>query len=227
MQWIRDRRATRHFCSTEVGQSTLAELVDAVRWAPSGYNLQPIHSVVVTDPSQRARLSWACVNQKQIGEAPATVVLAGDKAVVKHNFEPVVRAEREGGAIDERYERFLRKYVPLAFRTGPLGLNWLWKATLPPLMRPFMAVPSLPAVQRRYWLAKQAGLAAMNLMLAAHAAGLATCPIEGFDERRVRKALAMPRSALPIIVIPVGHAADEPGAKTRLPPDRQVHWQRW
>jgi nitroreductase len=224
---IRDRRATRHFCHTALDESTLTTLLDSIRWAPSGYNLQPIHAIVVSSDAQKARLSWACANQSQIAEAPATIVLAGDKQVVKNNFEAVVATEREAGAIDTRYEGFLRKFVPLAFRTGPVGLNWLWKATLPPVARCFTAVPSLPAVQRRYWLAKQAGLAAMNLMLSAHAAGLASCPIEGFDERRVRKVLAMPRSAVPIILVPVGHPAREPGAKTRLPAERQVHWQQW
>jgi len=38
-------------------------------------------------------------------------------------------------------------------------------------------------VHRRYWLAKQAGLSAMSFMLAATAAGLATCPMEGFSDR--------------------------------------------
>jgi nitroreductase len=224
---IRNRRATRHFHDTPIDETTLLTLLDAARWAPSGYNLQPVHPIVVTDPEQKRRLSWACVNQPQVGEAPATVVFAADKQVATNNFEAVIASDREAGAIDARYEGFLRKYVPLAFRTGPVGLNWLWKATLPPVLRWFTAVPSLPAVQRRYWLAKQTSLAAMNFMLAAEAAGLATCPIEGFDERRVRKVLAMPRSALPIIVVPVGHPATSPVAKTRLPSDRLVHWQRW
>ena len=224
---MRHRRATRHFADTGLDDQTLTTLLDAARWAPSGYNLQPIHFIVVREAEQKGQLGWACINQRQVTEAPATVVFAGDKRVMHNNLETVIEQERAAGAIDERYEGFLRKFVPLAFKTGPLGLNWLWKATLPPVLRRFTAMPSLPAVHRRYWLAKQAGLAAMNFMLAAHASGLATCPIEGFDEKRLQKVLDMPRSVLPIIVVPVGHAADEPGSKTRLPADQQVHWERW
>jgi nitroreductase len=227
LQIIRQRRAQRHFQNAALPEATLNSLLDAARWAPSGYNLQPTHFIVVQTPKQRERLHWACLGQRQIEEAPAAVVFAGDKRVMVNHFERVLAMDREVGATDARYEALLRKFVPLAFKTGPLGLNWLWKATLPPLARWFRGVPSIPAVHRRYWLAKQAGLAAMNFMLAAEAQGVATCPMEGFDPRRVRQALNMPRTVEPMIVVAAGYPADEPGSKTRLPIEELVHHERW
>ena len=67
----------------------------------------------------------------------------------------------------------------------------------------------------------------MNFMIAAEAAGLATCPMEGFDERRVQKALGIPRHYLPILVTPVGYSAEGDPAKTRLPLEHLVHRDRW
>lgn len=167
------------------------------------------------------------MNQNQVTETPVTVVFCGDKRVAYRHFVHVLRHDKEAGAIDVEYETLLRKFVPLAFHTHPLGLGWLWKATLPPLARFAVPVPSIPAVRRRYWLAKQAALAAMNFMLAATAAGLATCPMEGFDERRVARVLKLPRSVLPIIVVPVGYTADDKTVKTRLPLERLVHREVW
>jgi nitroreductase len=227
LQVFTHRRATRHFQSRPVEDTDIQTLLEAARWAPSGYNLQPTHFIVIREPQQRQRLAWACMNQRQVSEAPATIVLAGDKDVTTNHFEQVLEMERQAGAIDAEYQALLRKYVPLAFRTGPLGLNWLWKALLPPLARCFTAVPSIPAVHRRYWLAKQAGLAAMNLMLAAEMQGLATCPMEGFDPRRVRKVLALPRSIEPMIILPLGYPASAAQTKTRLPLQQLVHWEAW
>lgn len=227
MPLIQRRRATRRFTDRDVPDTILDELLEAARWAPSGYNLQPTHFVVVRDAARRDALRAACMDQAQVAEAPAVVVFCGDKHVAYRHFEHVIRHDKEAGAIDEEYEALLRKFVPLAFHTHPLGLNWSWKAALLPLVRYVAPVPSLPAVRRRYWLAKQAALAAMNFMLAATAAGLATCPMEGFDERRLSRLLKLPRSILPIIVVPVGYAADNHAIKTRLPMEHLVHRETW
>ena len=105
------------------------------------------------------------------------------------------------------------------FKQGPLGIDWLWKATLIPLARVFVPIPQMMAVHKRFWLAKQAMLCAMNFMLAAEAAGLQTVPMEGFDTERLRRSLDLPRSWEPILVVPIGYAASGP-AKTRLPLER-------
>jgi nitroreductase len=82
-------------------------------------------------------------------------------------------------------------------------------------------------VHRRYWLAKQVGLSAMNFMLAAHAAGLASCPMEGFDSRRVGRVLGLPSHVEPMLVVPVGYAATSNQIKTRLPLSQLVHRECW
>lgn len=224
---VKARRATRHFTPRPLPDRMLDQLLDAARWAPSGYNLQPTHFVVVTDADRRAPLRAACMDQQQITEAAAVVVFCGDKLVARNHFEAALAADRQAGAIAPDYEKVLRRYVPLAFNVGPLGLGWLAKALLPLLAGWFVPVPSIPAVHRRYWLSKQASLAAMTFMLAATAAGLATCPVEGFDERRVRKALGIPRSVVPVVVVPVGYSATPQAIKTRLPLECMVHRQRW
>jgi hypothetical protein len=150
------------------------------------------------------------------------VVFAGDRDVVKANFEAMVQAEQQVGNQHPKYLGSLRKFVPLAFDPGPVGLGWLWKSMLP-LLRPVMAIPELPVVHRRLWLSRQVMLTCMNFMLAAHAAGLATVPMEGFDESRVRRALKIPRRFAVFLVVPVGYAIDGELKKSRLPLEQFVH----
>ncbi|MFO0841049.1 MAG: nitroreductase family protein [Gemmataceae bacterium] len=221
------RRSTRHFRPDPVPPALLDELLEAARWAPSGFNLQPTHFVVVTDSEVKARLFPACMNQRQVLEAGATVVFTGDRGVYENHFERVLRQDRRAGAINEAYERLLRKGVPLSFDRGPLGLGWLWKAVAAPLVERFIPVPSVQAVHKSFWLAKQVSLSAMVFLLAAEAAGLATCAMEGFGEHQIRQALGIPSSQTVVLVVPVGYADNSALRKTRLPLEGRVHRDRW
>src|SRR5262245_38088934 len=97
---LRSRRSTRHFRADPVPPELLAELLEAARWAPSGFNLQPTHFVVVTDPAVKARLYPACMGQRQVLEAGATVVFTGDRRVVANHFERVLNQDRAAGGIN-------------------------------------------------------------------------------------------------------------------------------
>src|SRR5688500_8439183 len=87
---VRSRRATRHFKPAAIPDDLLTRVLDAPRCAPSGYNLQPTHFVVVTDPTLKERLCPACMGQRQVREAPAVIVLTGDRRVAANHFDDVM-----------------------------------------------------------------------------------------------------------------------------------------
>jgi nitroreductase len=221
------RRSTRNFSAEPVATELLERIIEIARWSPSGYNLQPTHFVLVTDPAVKAALVPACLKQRQVAEAAAVVVITGDRQVAKRNFHDMIEMERAGGSIDEAYEGRLRRAMPLVFGRGPAGLGWFFKWAGAPLLGLVTPTPSIPAVYMRFWLTKQTMLCAMSLMLAASAAGLATLPMEGFDERRVRKVLRIPRSQIVPVVIAIGKSADKDLKKTRLPLERFIHRNGW
>jgi nitroreductase len=227
MDLVRSRRSTRHFRPDPVPDELLDQLLEAARWAPSGFNLQPTHFVVVTDPAVKAKLYPACMNQRQILEAGAVVVFTGDRRVVDNHFERILKQDREAGAINDAYEKTLRMAVPLFFGQGPFGLGWLWKAAAEIVLARFRPIPSLQAIHKSYWLAKQVSLSAMVFMLAAESAGLSTCPMEGFGEHQVRRVLGIPTSHSVVLVIPIGYADNSAMKKTRLPLAGQVHRDQW
>ena len=222
-QLVRSRRAVRRFRPDPVPEETLGRLLEATRWAPSGYNLQPARLHVVRDEELRGRLFTACLDQKQVREAPCVVVFTGDRKCFRaKRFARILAMDLEAGAINEQYKSFISQIVPLAFGRAPLGLGGLAKRLMVPAMRFLKPTPDLPAFQMDFWLAKQVMLGAMNFMLAAHAAGLATVPMEGFDPVRVRQVLALPRSETVILVVALGHEAGEGLTKTRLPLEEYV-----
>jgi nitroreductase len=221
---VKKRRATRHFLRQPVDRELIERLLRMAQWAPSGYNLQPTRFVVISDPALRSRVLRACMNQQPVEEAPVVIVFAGDHRAWEL-FPETLETDLAGGAITTEYAGFLRKMVPLMFRQGPFGLNWFWKATLIPLARLFVPIPQIMAVHKRFWLAKQVMLCAMNFMLAAEAAGLGTLPMEGFDSGRLRRVLDLPRSWEPILVVPLGRGQPGPAKKTRLPLKRVLLWR--
>lgn len=224
---VRARRSARHFEPRAVAPELLQELLEATRWSPSAFNLQPTHFYVVTEQHLKEKLYPACMNQSQVLEAGATVVFTGDRHVVEHNFEKVLRQDLTARAVSREYAEMLRKNVPLSFNRGFLGLGWLWKVFAEYVAGRFIPIPKLQAIHRDYWLAKQASVAATTFMLAAHVAGLATCPMEGFSERAVREALGIPAHHAVILVVPVGYADNSKQTKTRLSLGELVHRNAW
>lgn len=91
----------------------------------------------------------------------------------------------------------LPHYLRLFSGEGQLasGVRALISATVSPLK----AVPSnVPTIA---WSYKQTVFAATTFLYAAQASGLATCPMEGFDELRLKSALDIPdRYSVPVVI---------------------------
>jgi nitroreductase len=60
---------------------------------------------------------------------------------------------------------------------------------------------------------KNASLGAMQLMLAAKAAGIDSCPMSGFDHQAIMPALGIPERFIPVMMITLGYA-DGPAKPT-------------
>jgi len=71
---------------------------------------------------------------------------------------------------------------------------------------------------------KSCALAAQTFMLSIAAEGYETCPMEGFDQVRARKALGLPRGAEISMIISVGKGTEKGiwGERLRVPYDEVV-----
>ncbi len=66
-----------------------------------------------------------------------------------------------------------------------------------------------------------------NLLLAAHACGLATCWVGAFDESAVSEILGLPKKTRPVAIIPLGYADEAPAAPKRMGLEKVVHRETW
>ena len=75
-----------------------------------------------------------------------------------------------------------------------------------------------------------AGRAAQNMMVAAWAEGITSCPTSMHDAGCARTTLGAPEGHSVAILLPMGYPAEGTslhGGRARLPLDDYVHWDRW
>jgi hypothetical protein len=90
------------------------------------------------------------------------------------------------------YER-RAKFGKWFFIQGWFGVFGLLKWTILRVVHFWKTMGTLPVARQGMfkWATKSASLACQNLMIAAEALGLNTCPMEGFDGRRLGKLLGL------------------------------------
>lgn len=71
-------------------------------------------------------------------------------------------------------------------------------------------------------------IAMENMALVAHERGLGTCWLGAFFEDQVKDLLGIPGNDVRVVgMLTLGHPADKPRAKSRLPHDVIVNYERW
>lgn len=96
-----------------------------------------------------------------------------------------------------------------------------------------VAAANIERSSRRYgprgelYAIQDATAAVMNLLLAAHAHGLATCWVGAFDDHAVAQILGLPGQVRPIAIIPVGYPDEKPSAPSRMGLDKVIHKEMW
>lgn len=69
--------------------------------------------------------------------------------------------------------------------------------------------------------------AIQNILLAAYALGLGTCWVGAFHEEEVRRLLNTPRGLRPVAIVPVGHPAEKPMARSKRSLREIVHYEKF
>lgn len=187
------RRSIKTFKPDPIAPELLKQLVELTVAAPSSFNLQDWRIILVQDEAQKAALSAASWNQKQVVEAPVTFVFAADPTVGEQDLTPILETALQTGAWNEKTVNYFKNAIP-QFQAG-LG------------------------DKRREYAIKDAIIAATHLVLAAESLGLSTCFLNGWIEDQVKAVIGAadhPDLAIAVLV-PVGYAAEPRLNPGRLP----------
>ena len=194
------RHACKLFDGKKIPSGDLEFILEAGRLSPSSFGIEQWKFVVVQNQTLKAEIEKVSWNQPQISTSSDLIVILARKDVRSSDAYTQKQLKRWGLAED-------------AFQ-GLLGMYKGW-----------VDVRDDHTIEM--WSEKQCYIAAGNMMTAAAAIGIDSCPIEGFDSAKVDVLLgidtAVYQSAL---VIPFGYRASEQRGKHRLSLNEVVEYRK-
>jgi nitroreductase len=211
---VRGRRSVRKFSAEKVDEQDMHDLLDAAILAPTSSNLQPFELCWVRSPKLKRKLVKACMSQDAAKTAAELVVCVARWDRCDDTRREILEWLRSRPDTPRQVMFYYRRLVPWVYDQGPLGL---YGAARKALLTPLAALTPMPRGPSsredvRVWAVKSAALTCENLMLAARAKGLDTCPMEGADPIRVGKLLGLRRARYKrdwdlTMVLAIGHRA--------------------
>ena len=209
------RRSVRYFDeSKELDTEKVKRCIELATLAPNSSNMQLWEFYHITDLEILKKISHACLDQNATKTAKQIVVFITRRDFHRKRSKAILEFEKENIARyspPEKQERrwkdrqiYYNRLMPFMYSRFFRLLGFFRKilATSISLFRPM--VTSVSESDMRVVVHKTCGLAAQTFMMAMAEIGYDTCPLEGFDSRRVQKLLKLPCSAEINMVIPCG-----------------------
>jgi nitroreductase len=199
------RRAVKVFEPVEISHQLRDQLLNAARHAPSSFNVQPYRFYWVGSAAKKAAVAKLCLGQQPAETASALVIVVADIS----SMPATTRAQLEWMRASNFTQKKIRDYERTAkigrvlFMPGPFGIFGALKKAIFRLLNLCMTcgMPPLSRPEIFKWATKSTSLACQNLMIAAEALGVNTCPMEGFDGRRLSQYLGLSRRHHEIVMV--------------------------
>ncbi|VAX20564.1 Oxygen-insensitive NAD(P)H nitroreductase / Dihydropteridine reductase [hydrothermal vent metagenome] len=192
----------RHACklfdeNKKVAKTDLDFILETGRLSPSSFGVEHWRFIVVQSADLKKKLKSACYDQPQVGTASAVVVILGLKEDLKPGSEYIQKMFKRLQMPEEKYEAMLGFYK---FMVDQLDITW--------------------------WSISQCHIAGANMMTSAASIGIDSCPIGGYDMKKVKDVLGVDSNKYTVgLIIPFGYRVNEQRGKTRLPIDELVEYR--
>lgn len=211
-------------------ESSVDRSLERAILAPNSSNLQLWEFYRVKTKAKKDELAKYCLGQNAAKTANELIVFVARKDKWKQHAEfvlneakktfPAKLGKREKLVID-----YYSKIIPTLYFSDPVDLTGSLKQIVSAVGGAFQPIPrEVTATDMRIVVHKSVALAAQTFMLSMKAEGYDSCPMEGFDSRRVKKFLGLPRAAEITMIVSVGTAKPEGiyGERIRIPKEEVI-----
>ena len=222
---VHTRRAVRKFHPTDYDPLAVTRSLERAHLAPNSSNMQLWEFYRVSTPDTMKLLSRFCMGQNTTETAREMIVVVARPDLwrrrAKSNLDFVKENLGDRPAFKGRSALgYYGKLIPMLYNNDLMGIRGGIKkvaAWLIGLRRPM--VREVSGTDIRIVTHKSAALAAQTFMLSMVAEEHDTCPVEGFDSKRVKRLLNLPRRAEINMVITCGKRIPEGiyGPRFRVP----------
>lgn len=213
---VNARRSNRVYKSDENYDPTIVQKsLELALLSPNSSNMQLWEFYRIRTPEARKKISEFCMDQSASRTAAELVVFVARpdkyKKSIQHNLDLVNSPDNfEKESSKARRRKYYGKLMPVFYTGDFLFILSLLKKLFVffvGLSRPI--VREVTVVNKKVTIHKSVALAAQTFMLAVKAYGYDTCPMEGFDSKRIKKYLKLSRKAEINMVISVGEGTLE------------------
>lgn len=223
---VANRRSCRLYTDEKIPEDVMNKCLDLALLAPNSSNMQPWEFYWVRSKDKRQKLINLCLDQNTVKTAAEMIVVIARTDTWKRNSKLMLKAlDQQEVNPPKSALRYYSTITPLAYNQGFLGWRGVVKRMLLSiiaLVKPMVRQPKSFA-DMRTWANKSTALACQNLMLAFRAYGYDTCPIEGLDQRRIRRMLKLPYGKAEVcMAISVGKRATNGIYGPRIRFDRKL-----
>ncbi|QGH00297.1 nitroreductase family protein [Streptococcus dysgalactiae subsp. dysgalactiae] len=188
------RHAIKTFNDKSVDYNDLRTAIEIATLEPSANNIQPWKFVVVQEKKDELAKGLPLANKLQVEQAQYVIALFSDTDLALRS----------------------RKIARIGVKSLPDDLIGYYMETLPPRFASFNEV------QTGEYLAINAGIVAMNLVLALTDQKIASNIILGFDKSTTNEILDIDPRFRPELLITVGYSDEKPEPSYRLPVDEVI-----
>lgn len=216
---IRQRRSVRIFDEThDFDHHAVTKALELAMLAPNSSNLQTWEFYRIRSKEKISRLHPLCFYQNACRTASELVLFVSRRDKWKERCQwhlaDIRKQLAEGSKNEKRLKKGLAYYgltIPLAYRSDAFGF-FSFVRFLIILYRDLIRKPIIRWVSKqdtRVVSHKSLALAAENFMLSIKAQSYDTCPMEGFDEKKVKKLLKLDKKAEISMIIACGKGKPE------------------
>lgn len=216
---IESRRSIRRFLPDPIPEKIMLECLRLATLAPNSSSLQPWEFYWVKTLELKKVLAAYCMSQPAATTAAELIVCVARTDTWKRNSIELLEQMRRTASPSESTVTYYSKLLPMQLSTSAWWVPVKWVIyNLPGLFKPMMRFP-VGKSDLKIWAIKSTSLACQNLMLSLRSHGFDSCPMEGFDEVRVKKLLNLPRGAHVAMVLAAGkrNIGGVYGPQIRLP----------
>ena len=225
------RRSNRRFDPlVEVPDEVIKRSIERAILSPNSSNMQLWEFYWIKNEEERKKYEALCLGQSAAKTAKQIVVFVTRKDLwpkrAKWNYDRLKAGIKgEPSKLEKRGLDYYGKLMPLAYRSDIFGIFAFVRRCISFFMgisKPFMRFGG--KADQRITVHKSCALAAQTFMLSIAAEGFESCPMEGFDQIRVKKALNLPAGAEINMIISVGKGTEQGiwGPRFRVPYEEVV-----
>jgi nitroreductase len=223
---VNHRRSTRSFdANYDVPGEVIEGCLRNAILSPNSSNLQLWEFQWIESPELLQKLIPLCLGQSAAKTAKHMVVFITRKDKwrerAKWNYEQIKKGiQGKPQKIQKRGLDYYKRLIPIVYMDDGLGIFSVLRKSVSFVLgirKPFYRLGG--KAEQRIVVHKSCALAAQTFMLSVAAEGLHSCPMEGFDKKRIKKLLELPRGAEINMIVSVGKGTEKGvwGPRFRVP----------